>query len=369
MRLLTLVIVAVSSLLLACSGSGAPAAAPSGGAVREPPAAAGPSAAATGAPAVGAPTAAPVRAVREPPAPLTFEIGLPTNTAFTWPFFVIRDGPIGDQERLKVELTILDTDARTAQATLGGSIDFGEVAFDAVVRAAEQGGDLVTLGGNINRPPYALAVRQGIDGYADLRGKKFAVTDLRGGSTLVLKQLLLGYGLRDGDYDLLPLGGTPNRYGALVNGAADAAMLAQPADFKAQEEGYRLLGYTTENDFQFTTYVTRRSWAEQNPEKVQRFLRAMVAAHRWLHDPANREQAVEIGMQAFRSSRADVERTWDLYFVQNAGRVMPRDAEVNLAGADTVVRTLAEMGEIPSADRGAAPYIDQRPLQEVLRAS
>ena len=146
-------------------------------------------------------------------------------------------------------------------------------------------------------------------------------------------------------------------------------MLAQPADFKAQEEGYRLLGYTTENDFQFTTYVTRRSWAEQNRDKVQRFLRAMVAAHRWLHDPANREQAVEIGMQAFRSSRADTERTWDLYYVQNAGRVMPRDAEVNLAGAETVVRTLAEMGEIPNAGRGAAPYIDQRPLEEVLRGS
>jgi len=357
MRLLCLGVVLAA--LVGCGPSGAAPAAPAKPAAGAPPAAP----AATSAPAASAPAAQPELT------PLTLEVAVPTNTAFTWPYFVIRDGPIGAQEHLTVDLTVTETDARTAQAVLGGSVEFGEAAFDAVVRAAEQGGDIVTLAGNINRPPYALAVRQGIDSYDDLRGKKFAVTDLRGGSTLVLKQLLAGHGLRDGDYDLLPLGGTPNRYGALVNGAADAAMLAQPADFKAEEAGYRLLGYTTENDFQFTTYVTRRSWAEQNHDKVQRFLRAMVAAHRWLHDPANREQAIELGMQAFKSSRADVERTWDLYYVQNAGRVMPREAEVNMAGADVVVRTLAELGEIPDGSRGAAPYVDQRPLQEALRGS
>ena len=111
----------------------------------------------------------------------------------------------------------------------------------------------------------------------------------------------------------------------------------------------------------------RRSWGEQNKEKVQRFLRAMVAAHRWLHDPANKEQAIELGMKTFRSSRADMERTWDLYFQENAGRVMPRNAELNLPGVETVVRTLAEQGEIRDASGGAARHVDERYLQEVLR--
>src|SRR3982751_3348140 len=61
--------------------------------------------------------------------PISLEIGLPATTAFTWPFLVIRDGPIGVQERITLELPILDTDQRVTQATLSGSVDFGEAAF------------------------------------------------------------------------------------------------------------------------------------------------------------------------------------------------------------------------------------------------
>jgi ABC-type nitrate/sulfonate/bicarbonate transport system substrate-binding protein len=164
------------SVLAACAPSGTAPAAPS-----KPPTA--PTAPAAAAPAASAAPSAPAAAPAKPePQPINLEIGLPATTAFTWPFLVIRDGPIGPQERVTLELTILDTDQRVTQATLSGSIDIGEASFDTVVRAVEQGGDVVTIGGNINRPPYALAVRQGIDSIADLRGKKFAVTDLRGGS-------------------------------------------------------------------------------------------------------------------------------------------------------------------------------------------
>jgi ABC-type nitrate/sulfonate/bicarbonate transport system substrate-binding protein len=300
---------------------------------------------------------------------MTINVALPALTAFIWPFVVLRDGPVGAQERVTIDWTITETDARAIQALVGGSVDFAEAAMDAVARAAEQGGDLVAIGGNINRPPYALAVRQGVTSYADLKGKKFAVTDLRGGSTVVLKLLLQANGLREDDYDLQPLGGTPNRYAALANGVVDAAILAQPADFKAVDEGYRILGYTTDQDFQFTTYTIRRSWGQQHPDQVRRFLHAMLAAHRWLHDPANRDQAVELGMVAFRSSRSEVERTWDLYFQQNAGRVQPRNVELNLPGADVVIRTLAEQGELKDARGGAARFVDERYLQDVQRGS
>jgi NitT/TauT family transport system substrate-binding protein len=354
------VVVLAGCLLAACGPTGG-APAPSSQAPAAP-------AKPTSAPAAAAPASATTAPAAKPElAPLSLEVAVPAMTAFVWPFVAIKEGPVGAHERLTIDWTVTETDARAMQALLGGSVDFAEVAMDAVARAIDQGGDVVAIGGNVNRPPYALAVRQGVDSFPELRGKKFAVTDLRGGSTVVLKLLLQANGLRDDDYDLLPLGGTPNRYSALVNGAADAAILAQPADFKVQDEGYRLLAYTTDRDFQFTTYTMRRGWGEQNREKVHRFLRAMVAAHRWLHDPANREQAIELGMKAFRSSRSEMERTWDLYYRDNAGRVVPRNAELNLPGVETVLRTLGEQSEI--RDHTPARYIDERPLQDVLRAS
>ena len=74
-------------------------------------------------------------------------------------------------------------------------------------------------------------------------------------------------------------------------------------------------------------------------------------------------------MAFYRSTRVDMERTWDVYFKENPNRVMPRDAEVNRPGADAVVRALADQGEVRDPGRGAAPYIDERYLQDVLRGT
>lgn len=313
--------------------------------------------------------AAPGRAAPAPaatPAPLALEVAVPALTALIWPFVIVRDGPIGTPHGLRLDWTVVETDARAAQALLGGSVDFAEAAMDAVARAVEQGGDIVAIGGNMNRPPYALAVRPDLQRWEDVCGKKLAVPDLRGGSTILLKLLLGAHGIREGEYDLQPLGGTPNRYAALANGVVDGAILGQPADFRARDEGYRILGYTSDLDYQFTTYAVRRSAAAQDREKTVRFLRAMAAAHRWLHDPANRAEAVALGSAALRTSREELERTWDLYFGQNPGRVVPLNAELNLSGVETVVRVLAEQGELRAAS-GRERFIDESYLREALR--
>jgi len=164
-------------------------------------------------------------------APVSYEVTLAALIAFEWPFIAVRDGVIG-QQQTNLELTVVETDARSAQALLGGSVDFAETSIDAIARADERGGDLVAIGGVVNKPPYALAVRPGINSYDDLRGRSIAVTDPRGGSTVVLKLLLGANGLRDDDYDMRPFGSTTNRYAALTNGAVDAAILGQPADFR-----------------------------------------------------------------------------------------------------------------------------------------
>jgi ABC-type nitrate/sulfonate/bicarbonate transport system substrate-binding protein len=313
----------------------------------------------------GAASAPPAAAT---PAPLNLEVAVPALTALPWPFVVVRDGPIGAQYGIRLDWTVTETDARSAQALLGGSVDFAEAAMDAIARAVDQGWDIVAIGGNMNRPPYALAVRANVQRWEDIRGKKLAVPDLRGGSTILLKLLLGTHGIRKEDYDLQPLGGTPNRYAALANGVVDGAILGQPADFRAIDEGYRILGYTTDLDYQFTTYAVRRSAAEQNREKTVRFMRAMAAAHRWLHDPANRAEAIAIGSAALHTSPEELGRTWDLYFGQNPGRVVPLNAELNLSGVETVVRVLAEQGELRDAG-SVQRFVDQSYLDEALRTS
>jgi NitT/TauT family transport system substrate-binding protein len=293
------------------------------------------------------------------------EVTLAALIALEWPFLVVRDGPIGGRENVNLELTVVETDARSAQALVGGSVDFAETSIDAIARAAEQGADLVAIGGIINRPPYALATRSNITSYADLQGKSVAVTDLRGGSTVVLRLMLGANGLHDSDVDLRPFGSTTNRYAALSSGVTDAAILGQPADFRAVDEGYNILEYSTNLDYQFTVYAVRRAWANQNRDRVLRFMRAMMGAHAWLNDPVNRDAAVELGMRTLRTERGPMERTYDLYFQQYAGRVISPTAELNMAGVNTVLQVLASEGEL-HGNLDASRYIDDSFRQEVL---
>ncbi|HLH26415.1 MAG TPA: ABC transporter substrate-binding protein [Chloroflexota bacterium] len=345
----------VCTLLAACAPATAPGAvAPSTGPANAPPA-----------PPVGAPSTSPAAAAASEPPLITTEIAIPSLDAFAWPFVVVRDGPIGTQQRLNLDWTVVDTDARSMQALLGGSADFALLSLDALARAVDQGADVVAIGGHINRPTYGIAARPELTSIEDIRGKTVAVSDLRGGSTVILKLLLQAKGVKEDEYELLPLGGTMNRFTGLATGVADAAILGQPADFRARDEGYGILAYSTDLDYQFTVYAMRRSWADSNRAKIARFLQAMVAAHRWLHDPANREQAVDLGVTVLHSSPVEMERTWDLYFQQNAGRVMPRDLEVNRPGITTVARTLAEAGEIRDAGE-VERFVDDSYLQEVL---
>jgi ABC-type nitrate/sulfonate/bicarbonate transport system substrate-binding protein len=297
--------------------------------------------------------------------PVHFEAGIVALTAFEWPWFVIRDGPIGTRNTATMAITVFETDARALQALVSSSVDVVETSLDAVARAVEQGADVVIVGSEVNRPPYALAVRDSIQGYADLRGRRIAVTDLVGGSTVVLRLMLQANGLSESDVDLIPLGSTPNRYTALTAGAAEGAILAQPADFRAQDEGYRLLDYTTARDYQFTVYAVRRSWAEQNRDQVVRFMRAMVDAHRWLHEPANRDQAVALAEQALRQPAGVMGRAWDLYFRDNPGRIIPRDAELTVEGSQTVLNVLAADGQIRDASN-LSRYVDDRYRQEAI---
>jgi ABC-type nitrate/sulfonate/bicarbonate transport system substrate-binding protein len=297
--------------------------------------------------------------------PIHFNTGIVALTAFEWPWFVVRDGPIGPRNTLTMDIDVFDTDARALQALVSSSVDVVETSLDAVARAVEQGADVVIVGSEVNRPPYALAVRDTIQSYADLRGRRIAVTDLVGGSTVVLRLMLQANGLSERDVDLIPLGGTPNRYTALTAGATEGAILAQPADFRAQDEGYRLLDYTTARDYQFTVYAVRRSWAEQNRDQVVRFLRAMVDAHRWLHEPANREQAVAVAAQALRQTPELMGRTWDLYFRDNPGRIIPRDAELTVEGSQTVLDVLIADGHV-RAGSSLSRYADDRYRQEAM---
>jgi ABC-type nitrate/sulfonate/bicarbonate transport system substrate-binding protein len=229
-----------------------------------------------------------------------------------------------------------------------------------VINAVEQGGggNLVILGGDINKIVYTLVAAKDVRSYADFRGKTLAVPGLQEGSAVVLKKMLAANGLGPDDYSFIPVGGTANRASAVVNGTAAGALIGQPQDFRLVADGQPSLGVSSEAVpyYQFDVIAGRRDWAQRNPDTVVRFLRAVVQADRWLYDPANRERAAQIAADTLKLTPDEGLRSYDLLITQT--QAIPRQGEVSGPGMDTAIEIMAEIGllspPLPPADK----YID-----------
>jgi ABC-type nitrate/sulfonate/bicarbonate transport system substrate-binding protein len=141
-------------------------------------------------------------------------------------------------------------------------------------------------------------------------------------------------------------GGTPDRYAALKSGAVAGTMLSQPNDFQAIAEGYPSLVLVSDviPDYQFTSNVVRRSWAQRNEATLARWLRAYARACEWIYDPANKEEAIAIIVEKLKTTDDLARQTYDVYLRAEA---LPRAGELNLAGMRTVIDIMSEMGNLP----------------------
>jgi NitT/TauT family transport system substrate-binding protein len=235
--------------------------------------AAKPAAPAAAAPPSGAapsgPTSAPAGA---PAAPLTIRYGQVTVTAMFWGLWAAEAKGFMQAENVTVEPIVFRVSSDSTRALSSDSVDMaGGTATDSVILANEQGNaDIAIVSGVLNKPTYSLITNPAFRTFADLKGKTFAVSDLKDGSTILLQQMLQMKGVQRSEYDIIQAGGTPDRYAAVKSGGAVGALLTQPADFKAESEGLNNLGLVSDliPDYQFTVNAVRRGWAGALPPRL-----------------------------------------------------------------------------------------------------
>jgi len=336
---------ALAVLALVLSAACGPATSgPPGQPAPAPPAAAPPAAA--GAPA---PTALPTLSVAD---------GMLPPAAFQWAAYVAQDKGFFSAQALDVDTTQIGTPNEAARAVVSSSVAVAHFSVDAAVRAIEAGGDLVVVGSEIANPAFALIVQPEIRDYADLRGKSLAVSTPKDGAAVVLRLMMRAKGLGDADYDFLSVGTTPNRYAALKSRQADGAIMTQPLDFTAIDDGYRLLGRSSEvlQQFMFMSVSANRTWAQENRAALTRYMKALGGAIDWLYDPANKEAAIDVLVGRTKAERDAAARTYTVYVEE--GKVLPRHAEVPMAGLEAMLQAMIELGDLPGPTADAARYVD-----------
>ena len=235
-------------------------------------------------------------------------------------------------------------------------VDLTHVATPFLIRAALAGSDAVAIAAEFNNPIYSLVAKPEIASIAALKGKLVGLADEYGTITQSTRKLMALHGLRRGEFGARVIEGTSGRWACLRRGDCDAVVLGQPQDLIAREQGFRLLGVSTDAvpALLYTVTAVRRSWAEANKDAVVRYVRALAGAFGFIRDGANRDRVARAVMQSTNASETVAHQTLALFFDPERG-VLPKRAEIDLAGLEQVIAMMAEAGALerplPSPER------------------
>jgi ABC-type nitrate/sulfonate/bicarbonate transport system substrate-binding protein len=127
-----------------------------------------------------------------------------------------------------------------------------------------------------------LIAKPEINTFADLKGKVVGLSLAIDTISISTRKLLALNAVKEGDFKVKELVGTPARADCLRKNECDAVPLGQPEDFVLLKQGFRRLGVSTDAmaNFQFIVSAARRSWAAQNSDALVRYARALGASFR-----------------------------------------------------------------------------------------
>jgi ABC-type nitrate/sulfonate/bicarbonate transport system substrate-binding protein len=257
-------------------------------------------------------------------------------TASTWPFLIAEQEGFFQKEGIDFKRVIGGNTTATTQALVAGSTDIAQMNLVNLLAANSAGADLIVIGGDSTVPIYTLIVHSSIKSYADLKGKRLAVTGPTDPLNYILARMLAANGLAPADYEMIGLGGAPQRLAAVQNRGVAGALINQPSDFIALASGFSSLGLSTDyvDNFQYTITGARRDWAQKNRSLVVRFLRAYVKACEFFYEPKNKEAAVRALADRTKAEKEEAEKTYALYM--KTRKTIPRDGGIDVQGARKV---------------------------------
>jgi ABC-type nitrate/sulfonate/bicarbonate transport system substrate-binding protein len=199
--------------------------------------------------------------------------GAPTVASpYYWDIFGAIELGYMDAEGLAITIINNDNPVQNLQFLATGALDISSISTELAISAIDKGADFKFIAAEDDRVAFVLMARPEINGFADFRSKTLGVTQLQESTATMIRLLLEKHGVRREEYEFIALGGSPNRYAALIRGAVAATMLSPPFDFKAQSDGMKRMG----NGFDAfegagVVIAVRNDWAKANADMVVSF--------------------------------------------------------------------------------------------------
>ena len=226
-----------------------------------------------------------------------------------------------------------------------GKGDLAYLAVDnavAMVELAHQ--DIVIVMGGEGSQNELMA-QPTIQSIADLRGKTLIVDAPNTAYALQMKEILSLNGMTPGkDYEIKPFGATPQRLAAMrENKDFAGSMLGPPMSLVAKHDGFVSLGSVQQliGPYQAAGFFTQRLWAKEHRDLLVAFLSACIEAQRWLLNPANKQQVIELLTAEYHLSSEIAAEDYGMAMHQPGG--FAKDAQFDLHGFENVLKLRAHV--------------------------
>ena len=216
-----------------------------------------------------------------------------TISAVNLPVWVARESRLFTKHGLELEVIMIQGGPLTTMGIVSGELQFSGAGASSVLAARIKGADIALLACPADSDIVYLMARPEIKSAAELKGKSSAVTRLGSTTHFYLRSALKYAGLNpEKDVTILQLG--TEYAAALETGRIAAAALPIDLALPYLQKGWPILLDLSKTDFVYpaSCVVSSRGFVKENPEVVERFLKAYVEAiHLMKRDRASGERA------------------------------------------------------------------------------
>ena len=273
---------------------------------------------------------------------------------FNWPIWSAQQQGYFAANGVEVHLTPTPGSEYQLKNLIEGKFDVAMTAIDNVIAYDEGQGEA-----SVSVKPNLVAVMGGDNGflrlvtipevasYADLRGKILTVDARTTGYAFVLEKMLQLGGLREGEYELVKVGGVVARFDDLMQHKHAGTLLLSPFEVSAEARGFHVLGSAIDafgGHYQGLVAATRREWAEEHASELVGYIRGYIAGLGWLYDPRNKDAAIALLREHLPQMLPELAaKSYDILLDPKQG--FSREAAIDLEGVRTVLALRSQYGE------------------------
>jgi NitT/TauT family transport system substrate-binding protein len=287
--------------------------------------------------------------------------GLVSLTTANWPLYLAQRQGFFEQNGVRVKEVVTGGPVQAANQLATGAVDIAENGTDSWIRAVAQGLPVKIIAPGFIPNPYTLVSSSAITTWPQLKGKSVILGTRTDVTAIAFARMAADHGLGLNDFDIVTAGSTTARYAALKSGHVDAAVLTQPFDILAIQDGGHELGTARQyiRRWVFTTQGINTKWAAQHRAEVVSYLKALIQGVEFGY--ARPQEAVRILADRLRIPTAVAQKAYDRDFTE--WHAFSKTGQLDLADLQAVIAAVLQQGTLktppPISDLYDPSYIQQ----------